>query len=64
MNKSPEICARQQWLPSGDRGQILVLVAIFLPFLLGMVGLALDVGELIAHRTERQRTADAAALAG
>ena len=50
--------------PTAEGAQVLMVVAVFLPVLLGMVGIALDVGLLITHRTERQRTADAAALAG
>ena len=47
-----------------ESGQILILSALVLPVLLGFTGLALDVGLAYAHRTERQRAADAAAIAG
>src|SRR5512146_3313387 len=48
----------------GERGQVIVISALLLPVLIGLTGLALDVGLLMVQRTERQRTADAAALAG
>ncbi|MGH7563136.1 MAG: pilus assembly protein TadG-related protein [Gemmatimonadota bacterium] len=48
----------------GQRGATIVLVAILLVALLGMAALAIDVGMLYTARTESQRTADAAALAG
>ena len=47
-----------------ERGQIMVISALLLPVLIGFTGLALDVGLLMVHRTQHQRTADAAALAG
>lgn len=46
-----------------QRGAILVLAAIFIPLLLGMTALALDVGRIMAVRSEMQNAADAAALA-
>lgn len=49
----------------GERGQALVLVAAALGiFLLGAVGLAIDVGQLYAHRQMAQSAADAAAQGG
>jgi Flp pilus assembly protein TadG len=54
----------QRRLSLREAGQMLVLAALVLPVLLGFSGLAIDVGMLLKHRTERQRTADAAALAG
>src|SRR5882672_9874435 len=47
-----------------ERGQTIVLVAIALVSLLGMAALAIDVTTLYVARTEMQRAADAAALAG
>lgn len=49
---------------SAPRGQILVMFALFLTVLLGMLGLALDVGFAYAERRTVQNAADAAALAG
>ncbi len=46
------------------KGTIIVLVAILLVVLLGCVALAVDIGYLYVARTELQRTADAAAMAG
>lgn len=46
------------------RGAIIVMVAILLVVLLGCVALAVDIGHLYVARTELQRAADAAALAG
>ena len=47
-----------------QRGSILVLTAVMLPVILLFCGLALDMGELYAHRARLQNAADAAALAG
>ena len=46
------------------KGAVTVLVAILLVVLLGCVALAVDIGHLYVVRTELQRAADAAALAG
>lgn len=48
----------------GERGATAVFVAIALASLLGMVALGVDVGMLMKVRSDAQRTADAAALAG
>ena len=47
-----------------EHGQVLVLFALMLAGLCGFVGLALDVGHLMATRTDLQKAADAAAMAG
>lgn len=47
-----------------DRGQVLALVLVMMVGLLGIGALAVDVGLLLTARTEAQRVADAAALAG
>src|SRR5450631_3539565 len=47
-----------------QRGQTLVLVAISLVVLVSMAALAIDLTTLYVARTEMQRAADAAALAG
>ncbi len=47
-----------------QRGATLVMVALGLFVFLGMVALAVDLGMLLGARTESQRVADAAALAG
>src|SRR5712692_10818918 len=47
-----------------ERGQTIVLVAVALVSLLGMAALAIDVVTLYVARSEMQRAADAAALAG
>jgi Flp pilus assembly protein TadG len=47
-----------------QEGQALVLTALFLVVLVGLVGLALDVGHQMDRYREAQNTADAAALAG
>ena len=49
---------------SGERGQTIILVAVALVSLLGMAALAIDVVTLYVARSEMQRAADAAALAG
>ena len=47
-----------------ERGVALAFVALLLFVLLGLAALAIDIGMLYGARTEAQRTADAAALAG
>jgi Flp pilus assembly protein TadG len=47
-----------------ERGQTMWLVALCLLVLIGMAALAIDVTTLYAARSQMQRTADAAALAG
>lgn len=46
------------------RGQALIWVALLMPILLAIVGLALDGGTVFAARRQAQNTADAAARAG
>ncbi len=46
------------------KGAISVMVAMFLPAMIGMLALAIDCGNLLRHRANLQRAADAAALAG
>ncbi|HWP29313.1 MAG TPA: pilus assembly protein TadG-related protein [Chloroflexota bacterium] len=48
---------------AGGRGQIIVLFALLLPVLIGLVGLAVDGGRLLAERRHLQAVADAAAWA-
>jgi hypothetical protein len=48
----------------GNRGQVLVFVALAMLALLGMAALAVDVGFMYSTRNELQRCADAGALAG
>lgn len=47
-----------------ERGAALALVAVSLTAILGMGALAVDIGMLMKARSDAQRTADAAALAG
>ena len=49
---------------SDDRGGILVLAAMLLPFLLLLVALTVDIGNWWVHKRHLQLQADAAALAG
>ena len=46
------------------RGAVLVMVALLLTVLLGFGAFAIDLSRVMAHRSELQRSADAAALAG
>jgi hypothetical protein len=46
------------------KGSVLVIVALGMPVLIGMAGLAVDIGALFVVRSELQRAADAGALAG
>src|SRR4051794_19252694 len=45
-------------------GQTLILFALLLPLVLGMTGLVIDGGMLIATQRQVQNAADAAAMAG
>ena len=58
-NKTPGVFALDQ-----PKAAVMVIVAVLLVVLLGCVALAVDIGYLYVARTELQRTADAAALAG
>jgi hypothetical protein len=58
---NPKITPRAK---SKERGQTLVLVALTLVTLLAMAALAIDVVTLYVAKSEAQRAADAAALAG
>jgi Flp pilus assembly protein TadG len=49
--------------PTFEGGQVLVLVALGLVVLLGITGIAVDLGRLMAERRHLQTAADAAALA-
>ena len=51
-------------LASDERGATAAFVAVGMIVILGMVALSVDLGMLLAARTESQRVADAAALAG
>jgi Flp pilus assembly protein TadG len=64
--------ASVMWLPtfrsrtrakSREEGQALVLFVLGFAVFAGLVGLAIDVGQIVATRTDLQKTADAAALA-
>jgi len=57
-------CARAKARSLNDEGTILVMVALMLPFLIGAVGLAIDVGNIEVIRRQEQAAADAAAIAG
>src|SRR3990170_5547566 len=46
-----------------QRGQVLVLVALFMGVLLGMIATAIDLGAFLADRRDMQNAADAIALA-
>ena len=47
-----------------ERGVVIIYTAFFMLLMLGFVALGIDVSKLMATRTQLQRTADAAALAG
>ncbi len=52
------------WKSDGDRGAISAILALGMTILLGSAALAIDLGHLMNVRTESQRVADLAALAG
>ena len=45
-------------------GSIFIFTAVVLPIMLGLTGIAFDVGNLYMHKARLQNVADAAALAG
>ena len=47
-----------------QRGSVLLLTGLLLPFVIGVTGLAVDVGNLYLTQSRLQNAADAAALAG
>lgn len=47
-----------------EKGAIILMFIMFLPFMLAFVGLAIDFGLVYSTKTKMQNTADAAALAG
>jgi Flp pilus assembly protein TadG len=47
-----------------ETGAIIVMTALFLVFLLAMVGLAFDIGQAYINKSQLQNVADASALAG
>ena len=48
----------------GEAGQVLIIVAVMLPVLIGFMGLVIDLGSLYHHKRRMQTAADAGALAG
>ena len=46
-----------------ERGQVLMMAALLLPVLLGMAGMAVDVGSYASDRRQLQNAADSIALA-
>ena len=50
--------------PAREHGQAMVLFALGLAGTLGLVGMSVDVGQIVYTRTQIQNAADAAALAG
>jgi Flp pilus assembly protein TadG len=50
--------------PRDERGQALVFITIAAVVLMGMTGLAIDVGRMFATHAQLQRASDAAALSG
>lgn len=49
--------------PSTEHGQVLILFAAGLVAILGLVGMAIDVGQVVVTRTDLQKSADAGAFA-
>ncbi|HAF32245.1 MAG TPA: hypothetical protein DCG76_04685, partial [Anaerovibrio sp.] len=47
-----------------QRGAVIILFAVLIPFLMCFAGLVVDFGNLYAHYSRLQNAADAAALAG
>ncbi len=51
-------------LRKNQEGSVAMLVGVMLPVLIGFLGLALDVGNLVVVRTQMQNAVDAAVCAG
>jgi hypothetical protein len=47
-----------------ETGAVIVFVTLLLVFMLGMIGLAFDIGQAFANKSQLQNVADASALAG
>lgn len=47
-----------------ERGQVIIMFTIMVPVILGMIGLALEGGQLMMLHSQMQNLADAAAIAG
>ena len=54
----------REFLKNREKGAVIVMFALFIPLLMLCAGLAIDLGNLYAHKTRLQNAADAAALAG
>jgi hypothetical protein len=54
---------QHQQLPKRQRGAVAVVVGLTIFVLIGMIGLALDLGQMFVNKTELQNAADACALA-
>lgn len=59
----PQSKSRRRFF-SDDRGAVAIIMGLVLPVLIGMVGLAVEVGSWFGERRSLQSAADAAALAG
>lgn len=56
--------ARREVKAASQQGSVLVMAAVGILFILGMVGLSVDLGHLYVVRSELRRAADAGAMAG
>ncbi len=62
-NKIAAVFRPSRW-DKTERGQALVLFAAGLAGFLALVGLSIDIGQMVVAKTDAQKVADAAALAG
>ena len=56
--------ARRRAGRSGQRGYVLIALTLGLVFLLGMAGLAVDIGRMYVTKSEAQSFVDSAAFSG
>ncbi len=61
---SSKIKIAPYWRNIKEKGNAMVMIAVILPVLIATAGLALDYGRGVAVKTQLQKAADAAALAG
>lgn len=54
----------QEFFKNKEKGAVIVFFALLLPLIMIMAGLAIDLGNIYAHKARLQNAADAAALAG
>src|SRR5687767_9398378 len=63
-SRTRTIIMRDSLDDAAPRGQVILMFALFLTVIVGVLGLAVDVGFAVSQRRSMQNAADAGALAG